>query len=85
MLTVAASSKWRTKNENLVVDDVVYLCDGDYRRGWRKGRVMKVFVDEEAKQVREVAVVTGDGTVYRRHVAKVAPITKGASCSKGEC
>lgn len=85
--TIAARSKWRTKQESLEVDDVVYLCDGDYRRGWRKGRVMKVFVDEEAQQVREVTVVTGDGSVYRRHVAKVAPVAKGpgASCSKGEC
>lgn len=85
--TVAARSKWTQKTENLQVGDVVFLCDSDYRRGWRKGRVVTTFVDEEAQQVREVTVRTGDSTVYRRHVAKVAPIVRGegASCSKGEC
>lgn len=35
---ISARSKWRQKVEPFAVGDVVYLCDGDYRYGWRKAK-----------------------------------------------
>lgn len=74
--TIAERTKWQSKQENLAVGDVVYLCDGDYRYGWRKGRIIEAMVDGESMQVRQVVVKTADGAVYRRHAIKVALIVR---------
>lgn len=74
--TIAGRTKWQAKRENLAVGDVVYLCEGDYRYGWRKGRIIEAAVDDESMQVRQVVVKTADGSVYRRHATKVAPIVR---------
>lgn len=74
---IACRSKWRRKETPIAVGDVVYLCDGDYRYGWRKGVVEQVHVDVEAEQVRQVVVRTADGSKYRRGATGVAPITWG--------
>lgn len=84
--TIAARAKWRTKITKLTAGDVVYICDGDYRYGWRKGRILETRVDEESDQVRQVVVRIADGSVYRRSASKVAPIVRGGeSCGKGDC
>lgn len=83
--TLAIRSKWRTKPLNLAVGDVVFICEDDYRYGWRKGRVVEVRLDGESGQVRRVVVRTADGNLYRRHASKVAPIVRVDSFGKGEC
>lgn len=77
--TIAARSKWRQKVEPVAVGDVVYLCDSDYRYGWRKARVEEVRIDKEAQQVRQVVLRTADGTRYRRGVSGVAVIARNNS------
>lgn len=77
--TIAARSKWRQKVEPVAVGDVVYLCDSDYRYGWRKARVEEVMIDKEAQQVRQVVLRTADGTRYRKRVSGVAVIARNNS------
>ena len=72
--TIAARSKWTGKEKLLHPGDVVYLCDGDYRTGWRRGRIVEVTMDPEAEQVRQVVVRTADGGQYRRGATGVALI-----------
>lgn len=79
--SIAARAKWRKKTHNLAVGDIVFLCEGDYRYGWKKGLIVEIRVDEESRQVRQVAVRTGDGTVYRRSATNVAPIVRGCEPS----
>ena len=56
------------------VGDVVYVCDSDYRHGWRLARITQVQVDQEADQVRQVVVRTADGSKYRRGLSGIAPL-----------
>lgn len=85
--TVSVRRKWLKKTENLAVGDVVFLCDDDYRYGWRKGRITEAQLDQESGQVRRVVVRTADGSLYKRHACKVAIIVKEEpeASGKGEC
>lgn len=74
--TISARTKWTGKTINLKPGDVVFICDGEYRRGWRKGVIEEAYMDQESQQVRQVVVRTADGTKYRRGAAKVAPIIR---------
>lgn len=85
--TLAMRPKWHGKVECLSVGDVVWICDTDYRYGWRKARIVEATLDAEAGQVRRVLVRTAEGNVYLRHVSKVALIVPARqdSIGKGEC
>lgn len=45
MPTISARTKWLEKKEPVKVGDIVYLCDDDYRDGWRRGEIVKTFAD----------------------------------------
>ena len=75
--TIAVRTKWTAKERTVQPGDLVFICDGDYRAGWRRGRVEAVSVDQEAQQVREVVVVTADGSRFRRALTSIAPILVG--------
>lgn len=75
--TISARTKWLEKKEPVKVGDIVYLCDDDYRDGWRRGEVVKTFGDSESGQVRQVDVRTAEGKVFRRGVNRIASILSG--------
>lgn len=71
---VSPRAKWRTKSQNIAIGDVVFLCDDDFRRGWQRGLVERVSIDEESKQVREAWIRTADGKIFRRGCARIAKL-----------
>lgn len=81
---IAARPKWTSSPANPVKEgDIVYICDDDYRYGWRKGRVTEAQQDMTG-QLRRVTVKTADGSHYRRSTHHIAPIAL-KDLSKGEC
>lgn len=77
MPTISARTKWLEKKEPVKVGDIVYLCDDDYRDGWRRGEIVKTVADAESGQVRQVDVRTAQGKVFRRGVNRIAVILSG--------
>ena len=80
--TVSRRAKWQKKTEPLAEGDLVLLCDEDYRAGWMRAVITRVFRDEESVQVRQVNVRTADGKEVKRAAARVAKIGVSASDSK---
>lgn len=72
---ISARSKWHTETKPLQIGDLVFICDDDHRKGWRRGRVTHVVADKQSRQVRDVTVETADGHRYRRGASDVAPIS----------
>lgn len=67
-------TKWFTKREPLKVGDLLYLCESDHRKGWKRGIIEEVWRDGESGQVRQVIVRSSDGKKYHRGAIKVALI-----------
>lgn len=65
-------SKWTSKTELLKIGDAVYLCDVDYKEGWKRAIIDEVWRDAESGQVRQVVARTAEGKKYHRAAAKVA-------------
>ena len=65
--TIATRSKWAKNPEPINVGDIVYLCDDDYRRGWRMGRIVEARAGDEGV-IRRAVVQTADGSIYHRGV-----------------
>ena len=65
--------KWNVERQNVRVDDVVVVADGNAVRGkWTVGRIVKVYPGNDDK-VRNVTVKTASGE-YSRPVTKIAVI-----------
>lgn len=72
--TITRRTKWTKKSPPLQAGDVVYMCDTDYRVGWTRAIVSKVYQDPSSGQVRRALVRTGDGKEYIRPAVRLAKL-----------
>ncbi|XP_062604470.1 uncharacterized protein LOC134266271 [Saccostrea cucullata] len=75
--TLQSRQKWESVNENLKVDDIILLHDGDVPRNqWPLGVVLRVFPSDDGMVRKvEVQVVRGDAkTVYVRPVCEIVKL-----------
>lgn len=72
--TITRRTKWMKTSPPLKAGDVVYMCDTDYRVGWTRAIVTKVYQDSSSGQVRRALVRTGDGKEYIRPAVRLAKL-----------
>ena len=58
LLIIAIRSKRVKSPEQVIVRNIVYLCDDDNRRGWKKGRIVETRGGDEGVIRR---AIMGDG------------------------
>lgn len=72
--TITRRTKWATESPPLKTGDIVYICDTDYRKGWTRGIVTKVYQDPSSGQVRRAMVRTGEGKECLRPAVRLAKL-----------